>query len=158
MPPSFLAYATDGDGDGRADIWRSEADTVASIASYLARHGWAAGRDWGFEVTVPSDVSCTLEGPDQGRTIAAWEPLGIARVSGRPFPEHERRGEGYLLMPAGRKGPTFIELLRAESMAWSPRRQPPPFRVGLMPGDYANPKTPPRSRQHPSRFPHLCRG
>ncbi|GGO61470.1 lytic murein transglycosylase [Roseovarius pacificus] len=108
MPSNFLKYAADGDGDGRADIWRSEADTIASIATYLARHGWIAGRDWGFEVNVPPQVSCTLEGPDQGRRIAEWEAMGIARVSGRPFPAHERRGQGFLLMPAGRHGPAFV--------------------------------------------------
>ncbi|MBL4813609.1 MAG: lytic murein transglycosylase [Rhodobacteraceae bacterium] len=108
MPASFLAYAADGDGDGRADIWRSEADTLASIANFLAVHGWIAGRDWGFEVHVPSTISCTLEGPDQGRNIADWEALGVRRVSGSAFPEHERQGEGFLLMPAGRHGPAFI--------------------------------------------------
>jgi len=108
MPSSFLRYAVDGDGDGRADIWRSEADTIASIATYLSRQGWIAGRDWGFEVAVPPSVSCTLGGPDQGRPIADWASMGIARVSGRPFPDHERPGEGYLMMPAGRNGPAFI--------------------------------------------------
>lgn len=108
MPSNFLKFAADGNGDGRADIWDSEADTIASIASYLAAHGWVRGHDWGFEVAVPPSVSCTLEGPDQGRSIAAWEAAGIRRVSGKPFPAHERRGEGYLLMPAGRNGPAFI--------------------------------------------------
>ncbi|MDW3224934.1 MAG: lytic murein transglycosylase [Paracoccaceae bacterium] len=108
MPSNFLKYASDGDGDGRADIWTSEADTIASIGTYLDQHGWFTGRDWGFEVTVPETVSCTLEGPDQGRRISAWVDMGITRVSGKPFPEHERRGEGYLLMPAGRNGPAFI--------------------------------------------------
>ncbi|WP_371227161.1 lytic murein transglycosylase [Roseovarius sp. 2305UL8-3] len=108
MPSNFLKYAADGDGDGQADIWRSEADTIASIGNYLARHGWVKGRDWGFEVRVPASVSCALEGPDQGRKISQWEEMGITRVSGRPFPEHERRAEGYLLMPAGRSGPAFI--------------------------------------------------
>ncbi len=108
MPSSFLAYATDGDGDGRADIWGSEVDTIASIATYLARHGWVPGRDWGFEVSVPASVSCTLEGPDQGRRIAEWVGLGIARVGGRAFPDAELRQEGFLLMPAGRNGPAFI--------------------------------------------------
>ncbi len=108
MPSSFLQYASDGDGDGRADIWGSVPDTLASIANYLARHGWVAGRDWGFEVTVPSAVSCSLEGPDQGRPITEWEAMGITRVSGRPFPDHERNGEGFLMMPAGRNGPAFV--------------------------------------------------
>ncbi|MGR3500334.1 MAG: lytic murein transglycosylase [Limimaricola soesokkakensis] len=108
MPTSFLKYAADGDGDGRADIWRSEADTLASIATYLARHGWVAGRDWGFEVRVPKAVSCTLEGPDQGRLIRDWAAMGITRVSGKPFPDHEAAREGFLLMPAGRHGPAFV--------------------------------------------------
>ena len=108
MPSSFLDYAADGDGDGHADIWRSEADTIASIANFLALHGWVSGRDWGFEVSVPGEVSCALEGPDQGRPIAEWEAMGIRRVSGRPFPAHERAAEGYLLMPAGRRGPAFV--------------------------------------------------
>ncbi len=108
MPSSFLAYAADGDGDGRADIWDSEADTIASIALYLQRHGWVAGRDWGFEVTVPESVSCALEGPDQGRKIGDWAAMGVARVSGRPFPAAERDGVGFLMMPAGRHGPAFV--------------------------------------------------
>lgn len=108
LPTSYLAHAVDGDGDGRADIWNSQADTLASIANYLAHHGWVKGRDWGFEVTVPQSVSCALEGPDRGRTISEWAGMGVARVNGRPFPEHEARQEGYLLMPAGRNGPAFI--------------------------------------------------
>lgn len=108
MPSSFLRFAADGDGDGRADIWRSEADTIASIAHYLARHGWQAQRDWGFEVAVPDSVSCSLEGPDQGRPISEWEAMGIRRVTGRPFPAPERNEPGFLLMPAGRYGPAFL--------------------------------------------------
>ena len=108
MPSNFLKYAADGDGDGHADIWRSEADTIASIGSYLARHDWQSGRDWGFEVILPDSVSCTLEGPDQARRIADWEAMGIRRVGGKAFPDHERRGQGSLLLPAGRNGPAFI--------------------------------------------------
>ncbi len=108
MPSNFLQYAADGDGDGRADIWGSEVDTIASIAAYLKQHGWQTGRDWGFEVKVPESVSCALEGPDQGRRIEAWAAMGITRVSGRPFPTEELRKEGYLMMPAGRSGPAFI--------------------------------------------------
>lgn len=108
MPSNFLEYAVDGDGDGRADIWASEADTIASIGAYLAQHGWQTGRDWGFEVRVPQSLSCSLEGPDQGRLIREWEAMGITRVSRRPFPEVERNAQGFLLMPAGRHGPAFI--------------------------------------------------
>lgn len=108
MPTSFLKYAADGDGDRKADIWRSEADTLASIANYLNKHGWQKGRDWGFEVVVPATVSCTLEGPDHARPIREWADMGITRVGGKAFPAHELRGKGSLLMPAGRNGPAFI--------------------------------------------------
>ncbi|MEQ9695802.1 lytic murein transglycosylase [Shimia sp. SDUM112013] len=108
MPSNVLAFAVDGDGDGRADIWNSEADTIASIGNYLTRHGWERGRDWGFEVMVPAAVSCTLEGPDQGRRISQWAAMGVTRVSGKPFPKAERNKQGFLLMPAGRGGPAFI--------------------------------------------------
>ncbi len=108
MPTAYLRHAIAFDGSARADIWGSEPDTLASIANYLAHYGWVRGRDWGFEVTVPDSVSCALEGPDRGRPIAEWASMGVARVSGRPFPDNELRGEGYLMMPAGRHGPAFI--------------------------------------------------
>lgn len=108
MPSNYLRYARDGDGNGTADIWNSAPDTLASIAAYLADRGWQSGRDWGFEVTLPATVSCTLEGPDQGRSIRDWAAMGITRVSGRPFPDNELSGEGYLMFPAGRLGPAFI--------------------------------------------------
>lgn len=50
IPTSFLAYAADGDGDGRKDIWTSKADVFASIANYLHRVGWRPGEGWGEEV------------------------------------------------------------------------------------------------------------
>ena len=50
IPTSFLAYAVDGDGDGRADIWGNKADVFASIVNYLRAAGWRAGETWGGEV------------------------------------------------------------------------------------------------------------
>ncbi len=108
VPRSFEYYARDGDGDGRADIWTSEADTIRSIGNFLGLNGWNPARDWGFEVTLPDSLPCTLAGRDQGKTIADWEALGITRVTGRPFPANERQGEAFLLMPAGRSGPAFL--------------------------------------------------
>ncbi|WP_264602894.1 lytic murein transglycosylase [Rhodobium gokarnense] len=108
LPTSFLKYAVDFDGDGKRDIWRSAPDVLASIANYLKDHGWVPGRDWGYEVTVPADISCSREGPDRGQPIAKWVREGIKRVKGRDFPAFELKLPGYLLMPAGRFGPAFI--------------------------------------------------
>ena len=40
MPSSYVAYGVDGDGDGRVDLLGNMADALASVANYLARHGW----------------------------------------------------------------------------------------------------------------------
>jgi lytic murein transglycosylase len=108
MPSSYLRLAVDFDGDGHRDIWRSVPDTLASIANYLAWHGWVKGRDWGYEAVIPASVSCTREGPDQGQPISAWVAEGVRRARARPFPKHELAQPGFLLMPAGRLGPAFI--------------------------------------------------
>lgn len=108
MPSSYLKYAVDGDGNGKADIWNSEIDTLASIAAYLNKFGWQAGRDWGFEVELPQSVSCTQEGPDSRLTFAEWVNLGVKRVNGRPFPASEMNKKASVLVPAGRYGPAFL--------------------------------------------------
>ncbi|MFC4729199.1 lytic murein transglycosylase B [Coralloluteibacterium thermophilus] len=43
MPSSYLAYAVDGDGDGRRDLFNSLPDILASVANYFAAHGWQRG-------------------------------------------------------------------------------------------------------------------
>ena len=108
LPTKFLKLAVDFDGDGRRNIWTSVPDTLASIANYLKFYGWQPGRDWGFEANIPASVSCALEGPDLGKTFAEWTKLSVTRPNGKPFPAAERRRKGFLLMPAGRKGPAFI--------------------------------------------------
>lgn len=108
LPSSYLKYAVDFDGDGKRNIWTSQVDTMASIANYLAEHGWAKGRDWGYEVVLPENVSCTREGPDNRQKISAFVREGVKRVSGRPFPDHELNKPGNILLPAGRYGPAFI--------------------------------------------------
>ena len=44
MPSSYRAYAVDGDGDGRRDLWNSLPDIFASIANYFVEHGWQPGK------------------------------------------------------------------------------------------------------------------
>jgi len=108
MPSKFLAYAVDFNGDGKRDIWGSVPDTLASIANFLKKHGWQSGRSWGFEAKIPARITCALEGPEQGKPISHWASKGAKRVRGKTFPSAELKRTGYLLMPAGRKGPAFI--------------------------------------------------
>ncbi len=108
MPTIYLKDAVDFDGDGKRDIWSSTPDTLASIASYLKERGWQGGRSWGYEVRLPQGVSCSLEGPDQGKPLAEWRRLGVTRADGKPFPAAEEKGQSFLVTPAGRFGPAFV--------------------------------------------------
>lgn len=108
MPSSYLKYAVDFDGDGQKDIWNSVPDALGSIANYLVQKGWQKGRGWGYEVLIPSSVTCAQEGPDLAQPISRWESLGIERVSGKNFPKAELKASGMMIVPAGRHGPEFI--------------------------------------------------
>ncbi|MCX5515685.1 lytic murein transglycosylase [Kaistia algarum] len=108
LPTKYLTTAVDFDGDGRRDIWESVPDVLASIANYLKQNGWEAGAAWGVEVSLPDSVSCSLEGPDQGKPLGAWEAMGIRTLDGKPLAGKNAKRIGHLMMPAGRYGPAFI--------------------------------------------------
>ena len=42
MPSNVLAYGTDGNGDGKIDLFVHD-DAILSIANFLKRYGWSAG-------------------------------------------------------------------------------------------------------------------
>ena len=85
IPTTYEAYAVDFDGDGRRDIWNSEADALASTANYLKKAGWVSGATWGYEVALPSRFNRKLA-DGKSRKIAEWARLGVKRVAGRSFP------------------------------------------------------------------------
>ncbi|ODN72042.1 lytic murein transglycosylase [Methylobrevis pamukkalensis] len=43
LPSKYLAFAVDGDGDGRRDLLRSVPDVLYSTANYMRGHGWIPG-------------------------------------------------------------------------------------------------------------------
>jgi membrane-bound lytic murein transglycosylase B len=108
MPSSFLKYGADADGDGRRDIWRSAPDALASIANYLASHGWVRMAPWGFEVALPRDFAFDKITAHEGKPVSAWVRLGVARADGAPFPNDAAKA--WLLLPAGADGPAFLTL------------------------------------------------
>ena len=108
LPSKFLRYAVDADGDGQRDIWHSVPDSLASVANYLREHGWKPEQGWGIEVHVPASVSCTLEGPRQGRPLREWAQLGLTRANHALLPDEDSGATAFLLMPAGRLGPVLL--------------------------------------------------
>jgi membrane-bound lytic murein transglycosylase B len=106
MPSTYLAHATDGDGDGRANLWSSEADALSSAARYLANMGWESGFRWGREVLLPDDFDFSFAGADRRQPLSRWRELGIRDVSGNAVPALAL--ESALLVPAGSDGPAFL--------------------------------------------------
>lgn len=105
IPTTFLAFAVDFDGDGRRNIWTSEADALGSAANYLRASGWQSGATWGYEVNLPSGYDIKKTGE---RTLGSWAEKGVVRVGGKPFPREREKGTLYL--PNGRQGPAFVIL------------------------------------------------
>lgn len=110
MPSDFMKYAVDFDGDGREDIWNSVPDALASTANSLHKNGWETGKTWAYEVRLPRNFDCTLQGPPKARPIADWVRLGITRTFDRDFPAERASESAFLVLPAGMHGPAFLAL------------------------------------------------
>ncbi|NDP43300.1 MAG: lytic murein transglycosylase B, partial [Aromatoleum sp.] len=83
MPGSYRNFAIDFDGDGRTDLWTSDADIVGSVAHYLARHDWARGQPVLLPATIADGhrdvVLRRLDGGlSERRAQDAWAGDGVA--------------------------------------------------------------------------------
>ncbi|QTF93611.1 lytic murein transglycosylase [Halomonas sp. BM-2019] len=105
IPSSFEAYAVDGDGDGRRDIWGSIPDVMASTANYLARAGWQPGQPWGVEVTLPAGFDHAQTELSTRRSAREWTEQGVRPVGGGALPDFDTAS---VLVPAGASGPAFL--------------------------------------------------
>lgn len=121
MPSSFVNYAVDFDGDGRRDIWTSEADVFASIANYLSQRGWQSGQRWGREVSLPDDYhdragqwsqgdasfSCSvLRRHTVQRSLGEWQMSGVRTADGSDLPQADFPGS--IVLPDGAEGSAFM--------------------------------------------------
>jgi membrane-bound lytic murein transglycosylase B len=99
MPSTYLEFAQDFDGDGRRDIWESQADVFASVAHYLKEHGWSDKSTWGREVRVSKAVKAKVDAlprrPEGCRAVRAltkpmplkaWNKLGVRTLGGGALP------------------------------------------------------------------------
>jgi lytic murein transglycosylase len=109
MPSEFYSVAYDLDGDGRVDIWGSVADALGSAANQLRAKGWVPNQSWGYEVRLPTAISCLSEGPDNAKPVREWMKLGVARLGGE-FPANSLDQNAFIMAPAGAYGPAFLAL------------------------------------------------
>lgn len=105
MPSTFLELAVDFDGDGRRDIVRSVADSLASTAKFLTARGYKVGEPWGFEVKKPAGVFVSTNRKDK-KPIAYWKSQGYTLANGEPLPN--TLSSAGILAPAGNNGPIFL--------------------------------------------------
>ena len=103
LPSVYLRLGRDGDGDGKADIWNSEADALASIANYFANAGWRPDTPWGVSAAIPETLDWTEIAPrvtsprcpkvfqrhSQWKPVSEWRSLGVVPVGGKKLRENE---------------------------------------------------------------------
>jgi membrane-bound lytic murein transglycosylase B len=112
LPSMYLRIARDGDGDGKADIWTSAPDALASIGNYLVNAGWKAGEPWAVQAYVPAtldraSITTRMNGPRCARvharhsrwlTVREWRALGVVQTGGARVSDDE---QATLLEPDG---------------------------------------------------------
>lgn len=89
MPSTFRAYAVDGDGDGKIDLWKSKADVFHSAGNYLSQVGWDGDLTWGREVKLPEGFDVSQIGLKIKKPLAEWSRLGVTRVTGKALPQRD---------------------------------------------------------------------
>lgn len=105
LPSNFLAYAVDGDGDGRRDLWTDIADVTASTAHLLARAGWRADEPWAAEVRLPEGFDLARADGALRQDSAAWAAEGVRAADGSALPAI---ADAVIHLPAGARGPAFL--------------------------------------------------
>ncbi len=106
LPSDYLAFGTDGDGDGRVDLRASRADVILTAARFIRHLGWRPGEPWLEQVQLPAALPWQQVGAYARSTREQWAAWGIRKASGDTL---ERDGlPAALLLPMGRHGPAFL--------------------------------------------------
>ena len=104
MPRSYRAFAVDGDGDGKVDLWNDWPDIVASVAHYLVASGWHRGEP----VFAPAELWYPgVEGLASGKleldySIESLRRKGVEFTT--PLPPEAR---AMFVAQRGADGPTY---------------------------------------------------
>jgi lytic murein transglycosylase len=114
IPTSYEELGTDGDGDGRVDLFASVPDALASTANHLTRRTrWTPGMPPAIEVRVPAALTAGVRNTDETwrrddvRTLSQWSRAGVTPANGAALPANgEARAS--LFFPAGGSGPAFL--------------------------------------------------
>jgi membrane-bound lytic murein transglycosylase B len=106
MPSVYLSTAVSFSGSGAPDIWNSDADSLASMANYLAKAGWRSDEPSSEPVQAPDSINASNTGRKNVRTIAYWKAQGVRRLPGAA--ELPGSTPAALLLPDGAGGQAFL--------------------------------------------------
>jgi membrane-bound lytic murein transglycosylase B len=109
MPDNFLRLGVDQTGDGKVDIWGSDADSLASAANLLAEAGWKRGQTWGYEVVLPAGFDYA-EAEGARHPWRYWAERGVTLARGGAPTSAEALEDAVILLPQGARGPAFLAL------------------------------------------------
>jgi len=106
LPRHYLDHAIDYDGDGRANLFKSDGDIIGSGAAFIKHLGWKRGEPWLEQVTVPDKLPWDQADLTILHPVSQWREWGV-----RPVDPGSMQTAGLpasLLLPMGRKGPAFL--------------------------------------------------
>ena len=108
MPSTYMAYAVDGDGDGKIDLRNSTADALYSTANFLNKLGWNGKYRWGRPVSFnkKNKKIASLVNAKGWKTVNYFSRLGVKTYEGRSLPKSNI--DARLIAPEGIDGPIFM--------------------------------------------------
>ncbi|HCV70388.1 MAG TPA: lytic murein transglycosylase, partial [Agrobacterium sp.] len=105
LPKDIIAFGIDGDGDGHVNVKSSAPDAILTAAKFIQHLGFKKGEPWMQEVSVPENLPWEKSGLGGSLTAGDWFTLGVTPRDGN---KNFASLPAALIMPQGRKGPTFL--------------------------------------------------
>jgi len=102
IPSSYMAYAVDGNGDGRRDVWHSPRDIIFSVANYFHQHGWQPRLPVAHWLAHEPEKKALLDQRD--KEMQDWQPLQKLYAEGLhklPAPWHKTDPVALISMQPG---------------------------------------------------------
>lgn len=108
MPSTFMAYAVDGNGDGRINLTSDIVDAMHSAGNYLSKMGWDDKYRWGRPVLVEADDLEVWKyvNSNQEKPLHFFRSLGVKKFDGKLVDNVDI--DSKLVAPNGINGPVFV--------------------------------------------------
>jgi lytic murein transglycosylase len=106
LPTHYLANAVDFDGDGKANLFKSAPDIIASTSKFITSLGWKKGEPWLEEVRVPATLAWEQADIAVKHPRSFWSKAGLTKANGQPLAADALPAS--LILLQGRGGPAFL--------------------------------------------------